>query len=59
MYCLGVDVGGTFTDFVAVDDGGQTILAKTPSTPTDPSIGVLDGLNLLAAMLGLDLAGLL
>src|ERR1041384_7038069 len=54
MYRIGVDVGGTFTDLVAVDAGGLTTLAKVPSTPEDPSLGVLDGLTALAHRLGLD-----
>jgi len=59
MYRIGVDVGGTFTDLVAVDDSGKATLAKVPSTPDDPSIGVLDGLNLVAETLGARLATLL
>src|SRR5207248_3847637 len=59
MYRIGVDVGGTFTDLVAVDEGGLTTLAKVPSTPEDPSLGVLDGLTALAERLGLDRAALL
>jgi N-methylhydantoinase A len=59
MYRIGVDVGGTFTDLVAVDDAGRTVLEKVPSTPDDPSLGVLDGLTRLAAALGVDRAGLL
>src|SRR5271165_5683577 len=59
MYRIGIDVGGTFTDLVAVDDLGQTTLAKVPSTPADPSIGVLDGLQLLAETLDLDRSALL
>ena len=59
MYRIGVDVGGTFTDLVAVDDFGKATLAKVPSTPDDPSVGVLDGLELLAEMLGTELAALL
>src|ERR1700751_6173688 len=59
MYRIGVDVGGTFTDLVAVDDFGKAALAKVPSTPTDPSTGVLDGLQLLANTLGLEVAALL
>src|SRR5215210_7684688 len=59
MYRIGIDVGGTFTDLVAIDQGGATTLAKVPSTPQDPSIGVLDGLEQLAAGLGLDRAALL
>src|SRR5262245_33577925 len=59
MYRIGIDVGGTFTDLVAVDDGGQVVLAKAVSTPTDPSLGVMAGLELLAQELGQDLSGLL
>jgi N-methylhydantoinase A len=59
MLRVGVDVGGTFTDLVGVDDAGRVSLAKSASTPADPSIGVMDGLGLLAAELGTDLAGLL
>jgi N-methylhydantoinase A len=59
MYRIGVDVGGTFTDLVAIDAGGAPVLAKVPSTPDDPSLGVLDGLNALARRLGLDRAALL
>ena len=59
MYRIGIDVGGTFTDLVAVDNFGRTTLAKVPSTPADPSIGVIDGLQLLADILGLKLTALL
>src|SRR6266436_9624897 len=59
MYRIGVDVGGTFTDLVAIDPAGITTLAKVPSTPDDPSLGVLDGLRLLADRLGVDRAALL
>jgi N-methylhydantoinase A len=59
MYRIGVDVGGTFTDVVSVDDEGRVTLAKSVSTPEDPSLGVMDGLSLLAAELGKDLALLL
>src|SRR5437764_2456515 len=58
-YRIGIDVGGTFTDLVAIDPAGVTTLAKVPSTPEDPSLGVLDGLQLLADRLGLDRAALL
>ena len=41
---LGVDVGGTFTDFVYVEDG-RTRIAKRPSTPADPGQAIVDGLR--------------
>ena len=59
MYRVGIDVGGTFTDLVAVDDSGKATLAKVPSTPSDPSIGVLDGLQSLADALDRERAVLL
>jgi len=59
MYRVGVDVGGTFTDLVAVDDAGRATLAKVASTPEDPSLGVLEGLALLADRLGRALPDLL
>src|SRR6266550_498167 len=43
---LGVDVGGTFTDLLLVDDEtGKLHRVKTPSTPSDPSEGVLVGVR--------------
>ncbi len=50
---IGVDVGGTFTDLVAIDGDGRTTFAKSPSTPQDQSIGVMAGLDELARRLGL------
>ena len=46
-YRLGVDVGGTFTDLFLVNDsdGGAQFRVKTPSTPADPSEGVLSGVE--------------
>ena len=44
-YRLGVDVGGTFTDLLLIDESsGETFSAKVPSTPADSSIGVLNGI---------------
>nr|MCU0987099.1 hypothetical protein [Acetobacteraceae bacterium] len=43
-YRIGIDVGGTFTDLVAVDASGSVVHAKSPSTPEDQSIGVMEGL---------------
>ncbi|MCB9927907.1 MAG: hydantoinase/oxoprolinase family protein [Alphaproteobacteria bacterium] len=59
MFRIGIDVGGTFTDLVAVDDDGGVTFAKSPSTPADQSIGVMEGLARLADALGLGLEALL
>lgn len=48
---LGVDVGGTFTDVVGISDDGRVYYAKTPSTPQDQSIGVLNGIRELLEQL--------
>jgi N-methylhydantoinase A len=56
---IGVDIGGTFTDLVAVDGSGRLHVAKTLSTPPDPSQAVIDGLGLLAESTGRTLARLL
>jgi len=44
MIKIGVDTGGTFTDFVYLKDGKWNVL-KVLSTPEDPSIAVLKGLE--------------
>ena len=59
MLKIGIDVGGTFTDLVAVDDAGHSTLAKVASTPQDPSIGVMAGLDRLAEILHLSPADML
>lgn len=48
---IGIDVGGTFTDFVVARDGEPPHIYKTLSTPADPSIAVVDGLAQIAASL--------
>jgi N-methylhydantoinase A len=45
---IGVDTGGTFTDFVFVKDG-QIQLFKVPSTPEDPSLAIKQGLERIGA----------
>ena len=43
-WVIGVDVGGTFTDFFAMEnETGRIIFHKTPSTPTNPARAILDG----------------
>jgi N-methylhydantoinase A len=52
---IGIDTGGTFTDVVAVDEEtGQTTTTKTPSTPTDPAEGFLNGVRKVLDMMDLD-----
>ena len=48
---IGIDVGGTFTDFVVARDGEPPLIHKTLSTPADPSIAVVEGLAQIAASL--------
>jgi N-methylhydantoinase A len=57
-YRIGVDVGGTFTDIVAIDELGSLTFLKTPTVPGDQARGVLDGLEKLASRFGLSLADL-
>ncbi len=59
MYAIGIDVGGTFTDLVAVDAAGRVTLAKSASTPGDQSVGVMEGLERLAEALGTGRAAML
>ena len=59
MFTIGVDVGGTYTDLVATDATGQTVFAKSPSTPADQSIGVMAGLEELARRLNVTRAAML
>ena len=54
-YRLGVDVGGTFTDLLLIDEqSGKTFTAKVPSTPEDSSVGVLNGITRLCEQYALD-----
>ncbi|RZO79749.1 MAG: hydantoinase/oxoprolinase family protein, partial [Halieaceae bacterium] len=54
-YRLGVDVGGTFTDLILVDEkSGSIHTAKVPSTPADSSIGVMNGVARVCDNAGVD-----
>ncbi len=45
-YRLGIDVGGTFTDGILInEETGETRIVKVPSTPKDPSIGFLEAVE--------------
>ncbi len=51
MIKIGVDVGGTFTDLVVVDEGnGAVNFTKVPSTPASPDRGVMNGVNKICNM---------
>ena len=54
-YRLGVDVGGTFTDLLLLDEKRSRVFtAKVPSTPSDSSIGVLNGIEKICREAGID-----
>ena len=55
-YWIGVDVGGTFTDFHALDETTGTVhTGKRPSTPDDPARAIIEGLRALASRHDIDL----
>lgn len=54
QYRLGIDAGGTFTDFVLADSKGQINLYKALSTPVDPTLAIKNGLALIAEDTGLE-----
>ena len=47
-YRLGIDAGGTFTDFVLADKSSNVKIYKTPSTPDDPTKAIKNGLALIS-----------
>ncbi len=53
-YRLGVDVGGTFTDVLLINEhSGEIHTAKVPSTPADSSLGVLNGIERVCERAGI------
>ncbi|MBW0003921.1 MAG: hydantoinase/oxoprolinase family protein [Hyphomicrobiales bacterium] len=58
-YRIGIDVGGTFTDIVAIDGEGAMTFLKTPTTPENQAVGVVDGIAKLAKTLRLPQSELL
>ncbi|MEW5722486.1 MAG: hydantoinase/oxoprolinase family protein [Thermodesulfobacteriota bacterium] len=54
-YKIGIDVGGTFTDFLLTFEDGASRIYKVLSTPDDPSIATMKGLGEMAGDLGLGL----
>lgn len=55
MFTVAIDIGGTLTDCVVLDEAGGVVAAKSFSTPDDPTRGVLDVLDLAARRHGLGL----
>ncbi len=54
-WLVGVDVGGTFTDFFAYDDASRSVrLYKRPSTPGNPAAAIVDGLAELCREFAID-----
>lgn len=52
MYSLGIDVGGTFTDVVIIDERNEVAVMKIPSTPDNPLEGIRNGLREIAGLVG-------
>lgn len=56
-YRIGIDVGGTFTDFLLTSKDGSSEIFKVLSTPEDPSVGLLNGLSEMAQSKDVSLKG--
>ena len=56
---MGVDTGGTFTDFVIMDEKGTLTYSKASSTPEDPSVGVLNSIEATAQLMNMSLEDVL
>lgn len=52
-YIIGVDIGGTFTDLLCINEFGDLTVVKVPSTPANPGIAVINALERTAASLGI------
>lgn len=58
-YLCGLDIGGTFTDCVLIDESGTLTIAKAPSTPGNFAEGVMEAVTRAAAKVDLALPDLL
>ena len=54
---IGIDVGGTFTDFLLCDDQGRYEVFKVLSTPHDPAVGVRNGIGEMAKQKDMSMEG--
>ena len=57
-YLCGIDIGGTFTDCVVVDEAGRVTTGKAPSTPSDFGEGMIAAIDIVAGKLGTPLDAL-
>lgn len=57
-YRLGIDAGGTFTDFVLANRDGEIQLFKVLSTPNDPTLAIRNGLALISEEIGVSAEGI-
>ena len=53
QYRLGIDAGGTFTDFILADRKGDVRIFKALSTPQDPTLAIRNGLKLIEEETGI------
>jgi N-methylhydantoinase A len=53
QYRLGIDAGGTFTDFILADRKGDVRIFKALSTPNDPTLAIRNGLKLIEEETGI------
>ena len=53
QYRLGIDAGGTFTDFILADREGEVRIFKALSTPQDPTMAIRNGLALIEEETGI------
>jgi N-methylhydantoinase A len=51
---VGIDTGGTFTDAISVDEAGNLVEAKSPTTPHDLKTGIMNCMDELAGKLNMD-----
>lgn len=59
VYLCGLDIGGTFTDCVLIDEEGRLTIAKAPSTPGNFAAGVIEAIERAAAKVDLGMSELL